>query len=125
MLKTELAAFLFMGLTPSFAQLGIAPQQENGEAIVVNKCGVPVYYVSMGDSGSFGTLSPDAVYREQFRLRYLGEDEYGGISIMLSPNQTITAAVDKQQAFFQSTITQFEYTYHSTSIFPGTKQNFI
>ena len=31
---------------------------------------------------------------------------------MLSPNQTITAAVDKQHAFFQSTITQFEYTYH-------------
>jgi hypothetical protein len=106
-----------MGLSPSFAQLGIAPQHENGEAIVVNKCGVPVYYVSMGDSGSFRTLSPDGVYREQFRLRYLGadypgEDKYGGISIMLSPNQTITAAVDKQQAFFQSTITQFEYTYH-------------
>jgi hypothetical protein len=117
MRKTELAAFLFMGLTPSFAQLGIAPQHENGEAIVVNKCGVPVYYVSMGDSGSFKTLSPGGVYREQFRLRYLGadypgEDKYGSISIMLSPNQTITAAVDKQQAFFQITITQFEYTYH-------------
>src|ERR1700712_2822919 len=71
----------------------------------------------MGDSGSLETLPPDGVYREQFRLRYLGdgypgEDKYGGISIMLSPNQTITAAVDKQYAFFQSTITQFEYTYH-------------
>ena len=88
MRKTKLAAFLFMGLTPSFAQLGIAPQRENREDIVVNKYGVPVYYVSMGDSGSFGTLLPDGVYREQFRLRYLGdnypgEDKYAGISIML------------------------------------------
>ena len=66
----------------------------------MNKCGVPVYYISIGDSGSFGTLSPDTVYREQFKLRYFREDEYSGINIMLSPNQTIIAAVDKQQAFF-------------------------
>jgi hypothetical protein len=83
----------------------------------VNKYGVLVYYVSIGNSGSFRTLSPDRVYREQFRLRYLRadyprEDKYSSISIMLSLNQTITAAVDKQQAFFQSTITQFEYTYY-------------
>jgi hypothetical protein len=61
MRKTELIAFLFMGLTPSFAQLGIAPQHENGEVIVVNKCGVPVYYVSMGDSGS--TIDPILVLK--------------------------------------------------------------
>ena len=62
----------------------------------MNKCGVPVYYISISDSGSFGTLSPDTVYREQFKLRYLKEDEYNSISIMLSLNQTIIAAVDKQ-----------------------------
>ncbi|KAH8674861.1 hypothetical protein BGZ60DRAFT_359273, partial [Tricladium varicosporioides] len=89
-----------------------------GEAIVVNKCGIPIYYVSMGDSGSFGTLPPDGVYREQFRLGPFRNGTYGGISIMLSPNQTIAAAVDQQHAFFESTITQFEYTYYPPTL-PG------
>jgi hypothetical protein len=71
----------------------------------------------MGNSGSVRSLPIGGIYRERFRLRYLGDDssrggKYGGVSIMLSPNQTISSAVDKQQAFFQSTITQFEYTYH-------------
>ncbi|KAH6669853.1 hypothetical protein B0J14DRAFT_486508, partial [Halenospora varia] len=87
------------------------------EAIIVNKCGVPVYYISIGDSGLFRTLTPNRVYREQFRLRYLRDnyprkDKYSGISIILLPNQTIIIAINKQHAFFQSTITQFEYTYY-------------
>ncbi|KFY18144.1 hypothetical protein V492_00113 [Pseudogymnoascus sp. VKM F-4246] len=105
---------IFAGIALSVAQPGVAPQHENGEAIVVNKCDIPVFYASIGDSGTVQTLPPGGIYRERFRLRYLGKDHdgeaiYGGISIKLSPNQTI--AGDKQ-AFFQSTITQFEYTYH-------------
>ena len=110
--RIGLAGFLFIGITTTTA-LRVTPQYGNGEAIVVNNCSFPVYYVSMGDSGLFGTLAPGGVYREQFRLRYnYQEDIYGGISIMLSPNQSITTAVDKENAFYQSTITQFEYTYH-------------
>ncbi|KFY69017.1 hypothetical protein V496_00604 [Pseudogymnoascus sp. VKM F-4515 (FW-2607)] len=117
------AAVLFVVIGLSFAQLGVAPQHENGEAIVVNKCSLPVFHVSMGDSGTVGTLPAGGIYREQFRPRYLGDDssgegKYGGISIMLSLNQTIAKAADKQQAFFQSTITQFEYTYHPLRL-PG------
>lgn len=114
----ELAAFLLVAPTPSIALLETAPQHENGEAIVVNKCDDSVYFVSMGDSGTFGTLPPNAIYREQFRLRDLGGGDYGGISIMLSPNQTIASAIDKEQALFQSLITQFEYTYNPSKA-PG------
>lgn len=121
--KARAALLLFAVIGLSFAQVGVAPQHENGEAIVVNKCSTPVFYVSMGDSGFVSTLPAGGIYREQFRLRYLGDDpsgegRYGGISIMLSPNQTIAQAADKQQAFFQSTITQFEYTYHPL-LLPG------
>lgn len=111
------AVWLLAGISSSFALLENAPQNENGEAIVVNMCTFPVFFASVGDSGSMSALPPGGIYREQFKLRYVGEDysggaKYGGISIMLSPNQSIAAATNKQEAFLQSTITQFEYTYH-------------
>jgi len=106
-----------ISLFVSLCAISLGQHMHNGEAIVVNMCEVPIFYVSMGDTGSFGTLAPGEIYREQFRSRYSGddyhlEDKYGGISIMLSPNQTIAMAPDREEAFFQSTITQFEYTYH-------------
>ncbi|KAH8587302.1 hypothetical protein B0O99DRAFT_527026 [Bisporella sp. PMI_857] len=115
LLKFEVVVALLLNAIISFAET--APQQNNGEAIVINKCKTPVFYVSMGNIGFFGVIEPEGVYREQYKLRYLGkkttgEDEYGGISIMLSPNQTIATAADQKQALLQSTVTQFEYTYH-------------
>lgn len=113
MQNISVGALLLMGITFSLAQFGIAPQHENGEAIVVNKCSFPVFYVSMGsNSGPVSAIPPNGIYREKYRLRYLGGDQYGGISIMLSSNQSIAIAANVQDAFFTSTITQFEYAYH-------------
>lgn len=114
---TKISVLLLAGVSSSLALLENAPQHENGEAVIVNKCSIPVFYASIGDSGSMNTLPPGGIYREQFKLRYVGEDsagsaKYGGISIKLSPNQSIAQATNNQEAFSQSTITQFEYTYN-------------
>jgi hypothetical protein len=101
-----------------------APASENGEAVVVNKCNFPVYYVSVGDTFTqVEGLQPNAVYREVYQLRSFvnvstQQVEYGGKSIMLSPNQSIGLAEDQSLAFQKSTITQFEYTYNPSK-FPG------
>ncbi|KAG9228133.1 hypothetical protein BJ875DRAFT_508675 [Amylocarpus encephaloides] len=89
----------------------------NGDAVIVNKCAFPVFYVSVGNtSGLVHTIPPGGMYREKFQLRYLrnnhlGFKKYSGISIKLSPNQSISTAVSKKSTFDESTVTQFEYTY--------------
>jgi hypothetical protein len=109
MRKLEFIICFLLKITVSFAQV---PQNENGDAIIVNKCENPVYYISMSDSGVFGTINPNETYREQFRVWYTPNNTVAGISIKLSPNQTIASAADMQNALLQSTITQFEYTYN-------------
>lgn len=100
-----------------FAQ---APFSKTGQAIVVNKCNFPVYFESVGNSTPpVHSIAPNSLYRETFQLRPILNTTthnvtYAGISIMLSPNQSISLAADKSSAFDESTITQFEYTYDPT-----------
>ncbi|KAF7894665.1 uncharacterized protein EAF01_010115 [Botrytis porri] len=96
-----------------------------GQAIIFNKCSYPIYYSSVGSyTPPPQVLPPNGTYSEQWRIHTLYNAAtpnitlYGGISLKISPNQSIATAFDKMTAFETSTIIQFEYTYLPTAA-PG------
>ncbi|APA13391.1 predicted protein [Sclerotinia sclerotiorum 1980 UF-70] len=104
---------------------GIVSGSGVGQAIILNKCSYPIYYASVGSyTPPLQVLPPNSIYSEQWRIRTLDNAAtpnitlYGGISLKISPNQSIGTASDKMTAFEKSTIIQFEYTYLPTTA-PG------
>jgi hypothetical protein len=114
---SRVALSLLMWATLSYAQGSV------GLVVIANNCNVPVFFQSVGtDAAPVGKIIPNEAYQEQFQLRTVFNSStnitsYAGISIMLSPNQSISTATadDIETAFQDSTITQFEYTYDPTS----------
>ena len=103
--------FLLPAIPLSSSQQPV-PANENGAAIVINECNFPVYYKSVGNSSvPLSTMPAKGIYKETFRLNIVN-GIIGGISIKLSPNQTIITSTNPSDAFDNSTITQFEYTYN-------------
>jgi hypothetical protein len=70
-----------------------------GSATVVNNCGFPIYYASVSQSGAANMQELDGSYTEAF------SQENVGISIKLSPNDTLSGPVS-----------QFEFTWSGSNV---------
>jgi len=87
---------------------GIISRHGLGHALVINRCSFPIFLKScINDDPLPQILNPKEMYRETYRVNPDG----GGVSIKIASNQTVGTAANITQAFDQSTITQFEYTY--------------
>ncbi|MCJ1231713.1 hypothetical protein MMC12_008392 [Toensbergia leucococca] len=135
---TLLATLLSFICSYSFAQ---APAYENGQAFVINLCEFSVYFSSVGnDSPLPQILLPGNYYKETYRYvpgkTFSPNDPIvlGGVSIKIASNQTIGTIINQtiepgfnqtnqsalelekanilRNAFDDTTITQFEYTYN-------------
>ena len=85
----------FSTVTGAAALLALAPSAlAVGVATVVNNCGFPVYYASVGQSYSAGMSQLEGSYSEAY------SQEGVGISIKLSPNDSTSGP-----------ISQFEFTW--------------
>ena len=89
--STATGAAVLLALAPSALAVGTAT--------VVNNCGFPIYYASVGQSYSADMSQLQGSYSEQY------SQEGVGISIKLSPNDTSSGAVS-----------QFEFTWAAGKI---------
>jgi hypothetical protein len=116
MIKAQILALLLAGIVSG---------SKIGQAIILNRCNYPVFYSSVDShTPPPQVLLPNGTYSEQWRINILNNTAtsnitlYGGVSLKISPNQSIATASDKITAFETSTILQFEYTYLPTTA-PG------
>jgi len=99
-----LAWFLFNTIDARSFQPGFG----RGQAMIINRCSFPIFLKScINDDPLPQILKAGHIYRETYRLNPDG----GGVAIKLASNQSIGAAENIAEAFDNSYITQFEYTY--------------
>lgn len=83
--------------------------------MIINRCSFPIFLKScINDDPLPQILKAGHIYRETYRLNPDG----GGVAIKLASNQSIGVAENIAEAFDNSYITQFEYTY-TPHISPG------
>ncbi len=70
-----------------------------GSATVINNCGYPIYYASVSQSGAANMQELQGSYSESF------SQENVGVSIKLSPNDTLSGPVS-----------QFEFTWTGSNV---------
>ena len=105
----EMSGHNFLRLCVLLGAMSLVDCQQPGVATVNNWCSFPVYLKSDLDyNPPLQTLETNHTYQEIYRTN----DQGAGVSIKMTSNRSIANAPNTSIAFDQSTITQFEYTYH-------------